>query len=51
FKVAGGGDTINALRKYRLRDKFDHVSTGGGAMLAFLAEEKLPGLVALYKYK
>ncbi len=51
FKVAGGGDTINALRKYRLRDKFDHVSTGGGAMLAFLAEEKLPGLVALEKWR
>lgn len=51
FKIAGGGDTISALKKYNLRDKFDHISTGGGAMLAFLAEEELPGLKVLEKWK
>ena len=47
LKVAGGGDTNYALLKFGLRDKFDHVSTGGGAMLAFLAGGKLPGLESL----
>ncbi|HCM36433.1 MAG: hypothetical protein A3J30_03805 [Candidatus Wildermuthbacteria bacterium RIFCSPLOWO2_02_FULL_47_9c] len=47
FAVAGGGDLGAFLNKHNLREKFDHVSTGGGAMLAFLAGEKLPGLEAL----
>lgn len=49
FKVAGGGDTLFALRKFKLKG-FNHLSTGGGAMLAFLAKEKLPGLEALKYY-
>lgn len=51
FKIVGGGDTLNALAKYNLREKFDHISTGGGAMLAFLAGEKLPGIEALCQKK
>ncbi|MDP2967389.1 MAG: phosphoglycerate kinase [bacterium] len=52
FKIAGGGDTVSLISKLDLLDKFDHISTGGGAMLEFLAGEKLPGLEALnYGYK
>lgn len=47
FKVIGGGDTISAVDKIGLLNKFDFVSTGGGAMLAFLAGDKMPGLEAL----
>jgi 3-phosphoglycerate kinase len=47
FKIAGGGDTISALKKFDLQEKFDHISTGGGVMLDFLAGEKLPGLEAI----
>lgn len=47
FKVAGGGDTIAALDKYKLFNKMDFVSTGGGAMLEFLGGDKLPGIEAL----
>ena len=48
--IIGGGDTIAAVDKLGLLDKFSYVSTGGGAMLVFLAEEKLPGLEALNYY-
>ncbi len=58
FRVIGGGDTITAVNKLGLLDQFDSstgpergfISTGGGAMLAFLAGEKLPGLEALGYY-
>lgn len=45
--IVGGGDTIGFLNKQGLLDKFSFVSTGGGAMLSFLAGEKLPGLEVL----
>lgn len=47
FCVAGGGDTVEFINKYGLTDKFSHVSTGGGAMLAYISGEKLPGLEVL----
>lgn len=46
-KIAGGGDTIAYLKKNNFLDNFSFVSTGGGAMLEFLAGEKLPGLEVL----
>jgi len=47
YKVAGGGDTIAALNKFRLLSKMDFVSLGGGAMLEYLAKGSLPGIEAL----
>jgi len=47
YSVVGGGETIEFLEKQGIIDKFSHVSTGGGAMLAYLSGDKLPGLVAL----
>ncbi|MBI4098815.1 MAG: phosphoglycerate kinase [Candidatus Magasanikbacteria bacterium] len=48
FTVAGGGETIQALEDVGVRDKLSHVSTGGGAMLAFLAGAPMPGIEALF---
>lgn len=51
FSVVGGGETIAALEKFGLTDKIDLVSTGGGAMLAYLAKGTLPGIEALENKK
>jgi phosphoglycerate kinase len=47
FKVAGGGDTLAAIEKYKLSDKIDYISTGGGAFLNVLEGKKLPVIAAL----
>jgi len=47
FSVVGGGETIEFLNKKGMIEKFSHISTGGGAMLSYLAGEELPGLKAL----
>lgn len=45
--VIGGGDTIAAIEALSLENRFSFVSTGGGAMLDFIADGNLPGLRAL----
>jgi len=48
FRVIGGGDTISTLGLFNIPlSKFDFVSTGGGAMLDFMAGKKLPGIEVL----
>lgn len=48
--IVGGGDTVAFLMRRGLTSAFSHVSTGGGAMLSFLAGEHLPALEALGYY-
>lgn len=45
--IIGGGDTLASIQSLNLLDKFSFVSTGGGAMLDFLATGTLPGIEAL----
>jgi len=47
FSAIGGGDTVAAVEKLGINDKFSHVSIGGGAMLKFLEEGTLPAIEAL----
>lgn len=47
FKVAGGGDTLAAIEKYKISSKIDYISTGGGAFLTVLEGKKLPVIAAL----
>ncbi|MDP2708510.1 MAG: phosphoglycerate kinase [bacterium] len=49
FGLAGGGETIEALRLTKMENYLDWVSTGGGAMLAFLGGESMPGLRGIVK--
>ncbi len=45
--IIGGGDSLAVVSKLGLLERFSFVSTGGGAMLEFLACETLPGIEAL----
>ncbi|MCD6502687.1 MAG: phosphoglycerate kinase [Euryarchaeota archaeon] len=47
FKVAGGGHTVSVIEQLKLNRFFDHISTGGGAMINFIAGKELPGVKAL----
>ncbi len=47
FSIVGGGDTVAALKMVNQLQHINFVSTGGSAMLQFLATGTLPGLEAL----
>lgn len=47
YSIVGGGDTEAAIEEVNAHEHFSFISTGGGAMLDFLAQGNLPGLEAL----
>ncbi|MBU0648098.1 phosphoglycerate kinase [Patescibacteria group bacterium] len=49
FSMAGGGDTVAVIRKLEISEKFDFVSTSGGALMSYIANKTLPGLEVLEK--
>ena len=50
FTVAGGGDSVAALRSLSLEDALSHMSTGGGAGLELLEGRTLPAVAALERW-
>ena len=46
FKVIGAGELSTAAARYKIK-KINHISLSGGALIAFVAGKKLPGLEAL----
>lgn len=49
FSLVGGGDSVAAVKKFKLTNKVSYISTGGGAMLEMLEGKKLPGVEAILK--
>jgi phosphoglycerate kinase len=49
--VVGGGETAMAFNQMGLSSKIKHVSTGGGACIAFMADETMPALEAMRRSK
>ncbi|MEN8252551.1 MAG: phosphoglycerate kinase, partial [Patescibacteria group bacterium] len=49
FSLIGGGESAQMVEESGLMDKISFVSTGGGAMLAYLGGEEMPGIDVLVK--
>ena len=49
FSLLGGGHLTTAIEEYHVPDNFSYTSLSGGALIAYLSREKMPGLEALEK--
>ena len=49
--VVGGGETAMAFNQMGLAKSVEHISTGGGACIAFMADETMPALEAMRRSK
>lgn len=47
FSLIGGGESVQLVEESGKKDRFSFVSTGGGAMLAYLGGESMPGIEVL----
>lgn len=47
FSIVGGGHTVAAIEQMNLKDRFSHISTGGGSLEKFMMGEKLVVVEAL----
>ena len=47
LSVAGGGDTVSALRHAGVSEQMSYVSSAGGAFLEWMEGKTLPGVAAL----
>ncbi len=47
FSIAGGGETIAAIDKFKVTNDISYISTGGGAFLEFVQGETLPAVQIL----
>ena len=49
FSLVGGGDSVAAVKKFKMDNDMSYISTGGGAMLESLEGKTLPGIASLNK--
>lgn len=49
FSLLGGGHLTTSIEEYKIPNNFSHISTSGGALIAYISGKELPGITALEK--
>ena len=47
YSFVGGGDSVSAIKKFKLEGRVSYLSTGGGAMLKYIETGNLPAITAI----